>query len=323
MYRIVFLTDKKHYDSKMSRVRFHSIRALFSREDVQGFYTGPNWDNWIDSFSAQENLDTILGKEGCDLVISYKPLDKGIVKYDQISYRKCIRYNEMYDKEWTLKEISMSGSDVVVCHHYNDYVEYKKMNLNNIDFKWVPHSSENSIYKPMPEIEKRYDIALLGALSCQTLLGEHYPLRVRMANLLRKMPAKYNCVIFPHVGYDHNDAHTDRYAKDFAEKINSCKIVITDSGAPNSRFGKYIEIPMCGTAIAGDLYDDHPNDVENLKKFLIEINMDMSDEEILNKLIYYIENSGERFLKVKEGLDYCKEFTQEKYAEKFVQEVLS
>ena len=215
MYRVVFLTDKKHYDTKMSRVRFHSIKALFNREDVEGIYTGPNWDNWIDSFNAQENLDAILGGKGCDLVISYKPLDKGIVKYDQVSYRKCIRYNEMYDKDWTLREINSSGSNVVVCHHYNDYLEYKEMDLENVDLRWVPHSAESSIYRPIPEIEKTFDIGILGALSCQTILGEHYPLRIRMANLLRKMPQKYNCVIFPHVGYDHADAHTDRYAKDF------------------------------------------------------------------------------------------------------------
>ena len=135
MYRIVFLTDKKHYDTKMSRVRFHSIKALFNREDVEGIYTGPNWDNWIDSFNAQENLDAILGGKGCDLVISYKPLDKGIVKYDQVSYRKCIRYNEMYDKDWTLREINSSGSNVVVCHHYNDYLEYKEMDLENVLMK--------------------------------------------------------------------------------------------------------------------------------------------------------------------------------------------
>ena len=74
---------------------------------------------------------------------------------------------------------------------------------------------------------------------------------------------------------------TDKYAKDFAKNINSCRIVITDSGKTNSRFAKYIEIPMCGTAIAGDLYDDHPDDVNELKKFLIEISMKMTDEEIL------------------------------------------
>ena len=136
------------------------------------------------------------------------------------------------------------------------------------------------------------------------------------------MPPKYKCVIFPHVGYDHSDAHTDKYAHDFADKINSCKIVITDSGAPNSRFGKYIEIPMCGTAIAGDLYDDHPEDVKRLKEFLIEINMSMSDHEIIDKLALHIENTVERTIKIKKGLEYCKDFTQEMYAKKFVKAVL-
>lgn len=335
MYKIIFLIDKSHYETKMSRVRFHSIKALFSRDDVRGLYTGPNWENWDNSTPAKDNINKLLQGDisyyrdqappspKVDLVIVYKPLDENIKDFKDIPYKKCIRYNEMYDKNWTLKEIKESGSDIVVCHHYNDYLEYEGANLDGVRLCWVPHSAEETIYKPKPEIEKIHDIGLLGALSCQTILGEHYPLRIRMSSLLRKMPPKYNCVIFPHVGYDHHDAHTDKYAHDFADKINSCKIVITDSGAPSSRFGKYIEIPMCGTAIAGDLYDDHPDDVKKLKEFLIEINTEMSDDEIIDKLIYYIEQDDPRNEKINKGLEYCKDFTQERYAEKFVKETLN
>lgn len=321
MYNIVFLISKEHYNTKMSRIRFHSIRALFNHKQVNGIYTGPGWDNWGTTISVQANLDNILKGKECHLVIGYKPLE--IPGFADITYNTCIRYNEMYDKEWTLKEITESKANVIICHHYNDYKEYinilKTKKLNHIKcVTWVPHCADASIFKPKPEIEKKYDVALVGATNVTTMLGEHYPLRARMSKLLGLMPSQYRCAVVPHVGGSHSDAYTDKYAIDFANKINSAKIIITDSGAPKSRFGKYIEVPMCGVSLAGDVYDDHPNDVELLKSFLIDINMQMSDQEIIKKLVYYLENNNEREEKVKAGIEYTKDFTQERYAERCI-----
>ena len=321
MYNIVFLISKEHYNTKMSRIRFHSIRALFNHKQVNGIYTGPGWDNWVSTISVQTNLDNILKGKECHLVIGYKPLE--ISGFADITYNTCIRYNEMYDKEWTLKEITESKANIIICHHYNDYKEYinilKTKKLNHIKcLTWVPHSADASIFKPKPEIEKKYDVALVGATNVVTMLGEHYPLRARMSRLLGLMPSQYKCAVVPHVGGSHSDAYTDKYAIDFANKINSAKIIITDSGAPKSRFGKYIEVPMCGVALAGDVYDDHPTDVELLKSFLIDINMQMSDQEIIKKLVYYLENNNEREEKIKAGIEYTKDFTQERYAERCI-----
>ena len=74
---------------------------------------------------------------------------------------------------------------------------------------------------------------------------------------------------------------------------------------------------MCGTAIAGDLYDDHPDDVNNLKKFLIEISMKMTDEEIINKIRRYLEQPTLLDSVVSEGLKYTKSYTQKDYANRF------
>ena len=75
---------------------------------------------------------------------------------------------------------------------------------------------------------------------------------------------------------------------------------------------------MCGTALAGDIYEDHPDDIKKLKTFLIEINMQMSDEEIINKLVFYLENEEERRKLIKNGIEYTKDFTHERYAERFL-----
>jgi len=278
----------------MDRVRFHSVKAIFNHKNIEGTYTGPNWPNWNPSLPAQENLENILKGDWCDLVVCYKPSE--IEDFPEIKYTKCIRYNETYDKESVKEEVSENKIDTIIFHHHNDYVEYKNI-LNNLNLFWIPHSAEKTIFKPNHNVDKVYDVALIGAVDATTMLGDHYPLRLRMSKLLKEMPSKYNCATIPssdlnRENVNHDDAHTDKYAYDFADKINSSKIIITDSGVPKSRFVKYIEVPMCGTALAGDIYEDHPDDIKKLKTFLIEINMQMSDEEIINKLVFYLENEG-------------------------------
>ena len=92
---------------------------------------------------------------------------------------------------------------------------------------------------------------------------------------------------------------------------------MTDSGLPRSRFGKYIEVPMCGTALAADI----PNNCEEFKDFIIDIDMTMSDEEILNKLKFYLDNSPERRILEGIGLEWSKKNTQQDYARMFINEI--
>ena len=123
--KILYLVNKKTYDTKMSRVRFHGIRALEKIASVR--YWGLNWPNYNENLTVQQNLDNIQDK--FDLCIVYKPLE--LKNFKDINIPKCIRYNEMYNINWTLKEIKESGSQLVICHHLNDYEQYQKMNIQN------------------------------------------------------------------------------------------------------------------------------------------------------------------------------------------------
>ena len=64
---------------------------------------------------------------------------------------------------------------------------------HTLRFYNVPHAAEKVIYKDygMP---KKYDILLAGAVATKSLLGDHYPLRIRLArDILPKMVNKYKC----------------------------------------------------------------------------------------------------------------------------------
>lgn len=303
--KILFLVNKNTYDTKMSRVRFHGIRALEKLADVK--YWGLNWANYDANITLQENLDNMQNK--FDICIAYKPLE--LKNFKDINIPKCIRYNEMYNIEWTLKEIKESGSQLVICHHLNDCEQYQKMNIPNIKFVYVGHCAEKSIFKNY-NLKKEHDILIAGCIS------SHYPLRNKFLRLLPYLKQNYKCHQHPHPGYDLTDAHTDRYLKEMAVAINKARITLTDTGLPRSRYGKYIEIPMCGTsAICGDLPDDKADDYS----YVIEVTNSMTAQEIFDKISYYLDNEDKRLEKVKKGIEFASNYTQEHYAERLLKEI--
>lgn len=314
--KIVFLCDKQHYLTKMSRVRFHGIRALEELANV--VFTGNNWDGYNANLPVQENFDKLDLTP--DIVIGYKPLEHK--EFYNTKALRCLRYNEMFDTNWTMHEIKESRANLIVCHHYNDMLEYKHLELQSVfpcKLVNIPHCAESSIFRPMSDIEKKWDLLLVGAIDTRTPTDGkyHYPLRRRMREILKKMPSNFKCGIHEHPGGTHSDAYTDKYQIEFAKAINSTKLAITCSGRPNSRFGKYVEIPMCGTGIVADMPGEQQ---EQFKKFLIEIHPDMSDGAIISKMIYFLANEEALKTVIDNGLEYALQYTQESYANKLANE---
>lgn len=303
--KILYLVNKRTYLTKMSRVRFHGIKALSKLVEVK--YWGIGWEKYNSNLSVQENIDILPDKY--DMVIVYKPLN--YKKFKNISIPKCIRYNEMYDINWTLKEIKESGCELVICHHLNDCEKYQKMNIPNVKFVYIGHCAEKAIFKDY-NLKKEYDILIAGCIN------SHYPLRNKFLKLLPYLRQKYKCHLHPHPGYDLQDSHTDRYLKEMAIAINKSRITLTDTGLPRSRYGKYIEIPMCGTsAICGDLPDDKADDYS----YVIEVTNSMTAQEIINKICYYLDNEDKRLEKVQKGIKFASNYTQEHYAERLLKEI--
>ena len=300
---ILYLVKKETYKKKMSRVRFHGIKALEKLAKVS--YSGIGWDNYDNNLSVQENINRI-GID-FDAVIGYKPLE--MKDFKSVKAVKVLRYNEMYDYNWTLKEILESGAELVICHHLNDcntYIDNFDDKLPGIKFIYIGHCAEKTVFKNYSS-DYVYDISIAGRIS------NHYPLRNRFIKLLDRLKTKYRCYQHPHPGYNLNDADTDRYLIEMAKMIDKSKIVLTDTGLPRSRYGKYIEIPMVGkAALCGDLPDDKADNYS----FVIEVTNEMTDDEIVKKIEYYLENEDKRLEKVNLGIEFSKKYTQEHYAEK-------
>jgi hypothetical protein len=224
----------------------------------------------------------------------------------------------MYDDEWTLNEINKSAADIVLCHHKNDWEDWKERVFNKkIHFINIPHCAERTIFKDY-KLPKTHDVLLVGAINVTTKFGQHYPLRQKMLDVLREMSDNHRVGVYQHPGYVLGDAHKNSYAAEFARAINSARICVTCSGVPRSRFGKYVEIPACRTAIAADIPSEES---ETFRKFVIEINVQDSNQLITEKLKSYLDNEKELKKITDRGWLLMNKYTQDWYASVFIEKI--
>ncbi len=309
-FRIVYVCKMEYFIKKMSRVRFWAIIELARHPNVAMFFTGKGWANYIPTKTIDRQVDNFKP----DFIIWYKPLEYSI---KNSGIPKCVRYNEMWDEKWTRKEIDDSGSNLIVCHHRNDWEKYVKLYENsvNIKFIYLPHHANPEIFYNQ-YLEKDIDILIAGVVK-----ERNYPLKYRLSELVKKkLDTTYNVHFLQHPGYNIDDAYTDKIQKEFAYYINRSKLVIACTSTYNYRLGKYVEIPMCGGVIVGDIpYEEQ----ENFRKFVVEVNMEMSDDEILGKIKGILRDQD---LLLKNGLlgeAWAKKYTTKKYVDNLYDQLVA
>lgn len=292
----------------MSRVRFHQIEAIQKKSNL--VWSGPGWDNYDDSKSVSSNLQKLSPDAHMVIVFDHRPL----IGFNQVSIPKCIMMNEMHDPDGSrvnaFNLIVDQSYNLVVCHHENEMLDPFFDSIRNRCYH-IPHSSNSEIFRDYG-LEKKYDVMV-----CGNLRFEKYRLRKRFPAIIDSLnQIGYNCIVYQHPGGFHDDAYTDRYLVDFAKSISQAKICLTCSSLYKCVFGKYSEIPMCHSLLAGDLPGDRKG---FFSKFMLVINESHSDSQIVEKIVQQLEDKDG--LKTKTDLGYSlshAEYTMNHYADRFM-----
>ena len=246
-----------------------------------------------------------------DLVLWYKPLNSNyrFNKNEIMPFKTCLRYNEMWDTEWTQKEINETRTDLIVCHHKNDYLRYKSLYKNDPskEFVYIPHFSNPNIFHPM-DVNRDIDILISGVTK-----EKHYPLKYRLYNLIKKHQnttlCNFKIHFHKHPSYSNMNSFENVNQIEYNHIINRSKLCISCTSKYNYRLGKYVEIPMAGGVILGDL----PFEDERFKDFTVEVNLSMSDDEILNIIKNTLINTPLIDQKRKIGLEWSSIYNQNNY----------
>ena len=205
--KILYLCSLKIYKTKMSRVRFHSIRELEKRCYVK------KWGIGYDYYDGQKTIKENLKDLGIDFdfIIIYNPSD--YIGLDDLNIPKIMRYNEMNHKNEVLGELNDNKINIVICHLYNDFIYFRdKYTTEYRKFYYISHCIDQSIFKNH-EQQKIYDILISGSLD-----NKIYPLRNKIYKMYKANKLKkFKVFLQNHPQYKIEDAYTDKYAIEYRD----------------------------------------------------------------------------------------------------------
>ena len=160
----------------------------------------------------------------------------------------------MWDIKWTKEEIEDTMTDIIICHHKNDYLNYSTIynNDSSKSFYYLPHHANPKIFNKIQTSgeDKEIDILISGIVN-----KKHYPFKFRVYNIINNNPRlkKFNIVLHEHPDYSNDTSFLNVNQIEYNKIINKSKLCLACTSRYNYRLGKYVEIPMAGSLILGDL----------------------------------------------------------------------
>ncbi len=158
---------------------------------------------------------------------------------------------------------------------------YKSKNINLK--KWGFFIDTNKFKMRKLENGFKYDILLYGFINKIA-----YPLRVKFFEVLQFLNEKSNLRIkhIPHPGYYKGVINKMPKNEELSKIINESRFTLVSSSYQQLYLKKYIEVPMSGSTIIGDIPPDYPE----LKGKMIEIKNDADHDTIVQTIKKCFEN---------------------------------
>jgi hypothetical protein len=196
---------------------------------------------------------------------SYNKLPRYMIFEDSHYYEIAIPLYKKYNFQLLLKPQKRSTLD--------EY--YKKENVN-IDYWGYFIDSDKFKMRKLKDGFK-YDILLYGFIQPQV-----YPLRVKYFEILKFLSEKSNLRIkyVQHPGYYSGSLEKLPKNEELSKIINESRFTLVSSSVFTILLKKYMEVPMSGSTMIGDVPPDYPE----LKNAMIEISREEDHNAIMEKL---------------------------------------
>jgi hypothetical protein len=151
-------------------------------------------------------------------------------------------------------------------------------------FVYYPPLVLNSDTPPVRDI----DLLVVGARH-----GFVYPLRTRLGEMVQKRLIK-NSYLHVHPGYalvNNSVEQTESQMHAYAALLRRAKIVVVDSSRYSYALSKYPEVALSGCLLLGDIPAERE---EEFRRYIVQISMNMTDDQILSIIDYWIKHKDER-----------------------------
>lgn len=275
---ILIIAKLKLFESQNSSNRLNFLKFLNTKNNIKVIEDSNEYINdWIirNNWKPDIIIYYFLSHNSSWLDVKIKNLANiNITKY--MIFEDCIYttiIKNMYNK--------YNFSKVLIPTYNDDIINYLKQNF--INYNLFGYYIDTNIFKKLNNIEKKYDLLYYGAHFLPV-----YPLRDRIYKVLKKLEInnKYKIKIIEHLSYNKNIFKLP-IDDDLALLINESRFCIATSSKFMLFLKKYIEIPLCGTTIIGNIPNNYISDLSNN---MVNIDFDANENEIEKIIIDALEN---------------------------------
>jgi len=274
--KILSLFPKNLYDTKMSIGR--TIYLNHTGRDHDVVWSGCGWPNYDATKSVQENIESIESVElgvKFDAVVVYK--GDQLIGIEDVQRTRVIIFNEAHDTNSVPREISEAGADIVVFHHYGDYLKWKGelLKQGKRPETWC-HAAPKVPYTP-------WEDRIYGSILSGCLAESIYPVRFAASEAITSGLLKSPHII-GHPGYrvGNRDQVREQYVE-YLRKLSMSKVSICCSSIYKYPLAKMFESAMCGCVVATDL-PKCPEFERLLWPLCIQLESDMSPADIAHEI---------------------------------------
>ena len=276
---ILIIAKLKLFESQNSSNRLNFLNFLNTKNNIKVIEDSSdiNIDRWIIKNNWKPDIIVyyFLSHQSVWLYINIKNLDNINIKKYMI-FEDCL-----YTKEIKMLYNKYNFLKLLIPTYNNNITAF--FNNNNINYCVFGHFIDTNIFKKLDNIEQKYDIIYYGAHFLPV-----YPLRYKIYKVLKKLQSnsKYKIKIIDHISYDKNIFKLP-IDNDLALLINESRFCISTSSIYDILVKKYIEIPLCGTTVIGNIPTKYTNELSGK---IVNIDFNANENEIEKIILDALEN---------------------------------
>jgi len=323
----------------VNRTGWHSGNMIYDMEAIkQACDTkiyGPGWDGYKFT-DVREIISQLYGNEKPDIICSYftpnervgnvykdyYKIDESLMNFpanlEKITgIKKIFMLSDFWARTPTQfsKDLDKSTFDYCCCcftppySSPNDFYSFFDINIRNkIKFIAYPRCIDSSCFKDYG-LKKEWDVVSVGAMH------RFYPFRVYMHNYLQNNASSLNIKYKNKQHCGVNFSHTNFVREQYAQYINSSKILISCGGKYHLAFNKIFEAMACKTLYVGE--KPYGEKELRLEDGINYVAVDRSN--FVDKIVYYLKNEDKMNAIVNRAEDDFKKYhTIEARANDFV-----
>ena len=313
-FRILFNSDIYTYTHSVNRAFYTLYEVLKDVPGVDTYLWGPGFPNYDDSKDLAQNVAYIWGTAGYfDFVFNntlrLEPTRRWLGRGTGLS-PVAVLYQDCFHKERLpspmYKQIfpcTHQGSDLYFHTYANNMGYYAYAGHGNLVWH-LPHFVQSGLYKrDVPHSARPVDILIVGSM------WSVYPLRVRflrlfdenrLPGLVRRLVVRKDWLLNMSDGTPTEQfiaAHKHN-AENYAQALQSAKIVLVCSSKRNIAVKSYIEAAAAGALVIGDIPGERE---EEFRSWVVEVSPKQSDETILHTIKWWLSHTLEREARAKKG----------------------